>query len=69
MPGRRGRRAQAGGRRHPGCRVPGGRDLRGRHQWCADSIVQRPVGGLGHPQINWQNRPTYQQVTEFAAHR
>ncbi|MFJ6053967.1 penicillin acylase family protein [Streptomyces sp. NPDC092307] len=39
------------------------------NQWCADSIVQRPVGGLAHPQINWQNRPTYQQVTEFAAHR
>ncbi|MFF4425686.1 hypothetical protein ACFY04_33770 [Streptomyces sp. NPDC001549] len=34
----------------------------------ADSIVQRPVGGLAHPQIDWQNRPTYQQVTEFAAH-
>ncbi|WP_371588980.1 penicillin acylase family protein [Streptomyces virginiae] len=39
------------------------------NQWCADSIVQRPVGGLTHPQINWQNRPTYQQVTEFATHR
>lgn len=38
-------------------------------QWCADSIVQRPVGGLAHPQINWQNRPTYQQVVEFPAHR
>ncbi|WP_442480687.1 hypothetical protein [Streptomyces kutzneri] len=22
------------------------------NQWCADSIVQRPVGGLAHPQIN-----------------
>ncbi|MCX4626272.1 penicillin acylase family protein [Streptomyces sp. NBC_01443] len=39
------------------------------NQWCADSIVQRPVGGLSHPQINWQNRPTYQQVVEFPAHR
>ncbi|MFF3209541.1 penicillin acylase family protein [Streptomyces sp. NPDC002886] len=39
------------------------------NQWCADSIVQRPVGGLAHPQINWQNRPTYQQVVEFPAHR
>ncbi|MGW6707141.1 penicillin acylase family protein, partial [Streptomyces sp. NPDC054956] len=37
------------------------------NQWCADSIVQRPVGGLAHPQINWQNRPTYQQVVEFPA--
>ncbi|MBT2451578.1 penicillin acylase family protein [Streptomyces sp. ISL-43] len=39
------------------------------NQWCADSIVQRPVGGLAHPQINWQNRPTYQQVVEFPGHR
>ncbi|WP_405486557.1 penicillin acylase family protein [Streptomyces sp. NBC_00096] len=39
------------------------------NQWCADTIVQRPVGGLAHPQINWQNRPTYQQVVEFPAHR
>ncbi|MFG2994948.1 penicillin acylase family protein [Streptomyces sp. NPDC048340] len=39
------------------------------NQWCADAIVQRPVGGLGHPLVNWQNRPTYQQVVEFPAHR
>ncbi|TDU74759.1 penicillin amidase [Streptomyces sp. KS 21] len=39
------------------------------NQWCADAIVQRPVGGLSHPQINWQNRPTYQQVVEFPSHR
>ncbi|MDJ0379850.1 penicillin acylase family protein [Streptomyces sp. G-G2] len=39
------------------------------NQWCADAIVQRPVGGLAHPMITWQNRPTYQQVVEFPAHR
>ncbi|MER5731466.1 penicillin acylase family protein [Streptomyces sp. NPDC002138] len=38
-------------------------------QWCADGIVQRPVGGLSHPMTTWQNRPTYQQVVEFPAHR
>lgn len=38
-------------------------------QWCADGIVQRPVGGLTHPMTTWQNRPTYQQVVEFPAHR
>ncbi|NBM17403.1 penicillin acylase family protein [Streptomyces sp. GC420] len=38
-------------------------------QWCADSIVQRPVGGITHPNVNWQNRPTFQQVVEFPAHR
>jgi hypothetical protein len=34
-------------------------------QWCADSIVQRPVGGITHAPISWQNRPTYQQVVQF----
>jgi acyl-homoserine lactone acylase PvdQ len=38
-------------------------------QWCADSIVQRPLGGVTDPAIGWQNRPTYQQVVQFAAHR
>ncbi|HEY3870308.1 MAG TPA: penicillin acylase family protein [Actinocrinis sp.] len=34
-------------------------------QWCADSIVQDPLGGITDPQISWQNRPTYQQVVSF----
>ena len=38
-------------------------------QWCADAIVQRPLGGITHEQIQWQNRPTYQQVVEFPKHR
>ncbi len=38
-------------------------------QWCADSIVQRPLGGVVDGRISWQNRPTYQQVVEFPAHR
>ncbi|MEU1626575.1 penicillin acylase family protein [Streptomyces sp. NPDC020096] len=38
-------------------------------QWCADSIVQRPLGGIADDRISWQNRPTYQQVVEFPAHR
>jgi hypothetical protein len=38
-------------------------------QWCADSIVQRPLGGIGDDRIGWQNRPTFQQVVEFPAHR
>ncbi|WP_435175761.1 penicillin acylase family protein [Actinacidiphila sp. bgisy145] len=38
-------------------------------QWCADSIVQRPLGGITDDRISWQNRPTYQQVVEFPAHR
>jgi acyl-homoserine lactone acylase PvdQ len=38
-------------------------------QWCADSIVQRTLGGIKHSNITWQNRPTYQQVVEFTSHR
>ncbi|MGV9355717.1 penicillin acylase family protein [Streptomyces misionensis] len=38
-------------------------------QWCADSIVQRTLGGIKHGNISWQNRPTYQQVVEYTAHR
>ncbi|MFF3502785.1 penicillin acylase family protein [Streptomyces sp. NPDC003247] len=38
-------------------------------QWCADSIVQRALGGIEHGAVSWQNRPTYQQVVEFTTHR
>ncbi|MDN3293552.1 penicillin acylase family protein [Streptomyces ficellus] len=38
-------------------------------QWCADALVHRPLGGITHATVNWQNRPTYQQVVEFPAHR
>jgi acyl-homoserine lactone acylase PvdQ len=38
-------------------------------QWCADAIVQRMLGGIKHPNISWQNRPTYQQVVEYTSHR
>ncbi|MFK0171391.1 penicillin acylase family protein [Streptomyces sp. NPDC090306] len=38
-------------------------------QWCADSIVQRPLGGIKHGSISWQNRPTFQQVVEYTSHR
>jgi acyl-homoserine lactone acylase PvdQ len=38
-------------------------------QWCADSIIQNPLGGITHDKITWQNRPTFQQVVEYPAHR
>jgi len=38
-------------------------------QWCADAIVQSPLGGIKHRLIAWQNRPTYQQVVSFPAKR
>jgi acyl-homoserine lactone acylase PvdQ len=39
------------------------------NQWCADAILQSPLGGITHPLISWQNRPTYQQVVSFPAKR
>jgi hypothetical protein len=39
------------------------------NQWCADAIVQSPLGGIKHDLIGWQNRPTYQQVVSFPAKR
>ncbi|WBB80116.1 penicillin acylase family protein [Micromonospora sp. WMMD882] len=38
-------------------------------QWCADAIVQSPLGGITHAPTAWQNRPTYQQVVSFPAKR
>lgn len=37
--------------------------------WCADTIVQSPLGGIKQDKISWQNRPTYQQIVEFPAAR
>ncbi|HEV7898963.1 MAG TPA: penicillin acylase family protein [Planosporangium sp.] len=46
---------------------PGDATCSAGDQWCADSIVQSPLGGITHPPIAWQNRPTYQQVVSFPA--
>ncbi|MCX4798424.1 penicillin acylase family protein [Streptomyces sp. NBC_01242] len=48
---------------------PGDDDCKAGEQWCSDSIVHRPLGGIAQKSIHWQNRPTYQQVVEFPAHR
>lgn len=48
---------------------PGDEQCSAGDQWCADSIVQRTLGGIKHGKISWQNRPTYQQVVEFTSHR
>jgi acyl-homoserine lactone acylase PvdQ len=37
------------------------------NQWCADSIIQDPLGGITHAETTWQNRPTYQQVVSFTS--
>lgn len=48
---------------------PAGDSCEAGEQWCADAIVHRPLGGIEQDQISWQNRPTYQQVVQFADHR
>ncbi|UFR05435.1 penicillin acylase family protein [Streptomyces sp. Go40/10] len=48
---------------------PGDDQCAAGDQWCADSIVQRTLGGIKHGRISWQNRPTFQQVVEYTSHR
>ncbi|MFI0966848.1 penicillin acylase family protein [Streptomyces sp. NPDC021080] len=48
---------------------PGDDQCSAGDQWCADSIVQRTLGGIKHGKITWQNRPTFQQVVEYTSHR
>ncbi|WP_433261885.1 penicillin acylase family protein [Micromonospora vinacea] len=48
---------------------PGDKSCGAGDQWCADSIAQSGLGGITHPLIAWQNRPTYQQVVSFPARR
>lgn len=48
---------------------PGDASCGAGDQWCADSIIQSPLGGITHDKISWQNRPTYQQVVSFPAKR
>ncbi|MFF4128078.1 penicillin acylase family protein [Microbispora rosea] len=48
---------------------PGDDSCSAGDQWCADAVRQSPLGGVKHSLISWQNRPTYQQVVSFPAHR
>jgi hypothetical protein len=48
---------------------PGDADCAAGDQWCADSVIHRAMGGITHDKIQWQNRPTYQQVVQFPARR
>lgn len=49
---------------------PGDDQCSAGDQWCADSIVQRTLGGSKHGKISWRNRPTFQQVVvEYPSHR
>jgi acyl-homoserine lactone acylase PvdQ len=44
---------------------PGDSTCSAGDQWCADSIIQSPLGGITDSPISWQDRPTYQQAVEF----
>jgi acyl-homoserine lactone acylase PvdQ len=48
---------------------PADTDCAAGNQWCADSIIQRPMGGITDAKITWQNRPTFQQVVQYTGHR
>jgi acyl-homoserine lactone acylase PvdQ len=48
---------------------PGDADCAAGDQWCADSVIHRAMGGITQDKIQWQNRPTYQQVVQFPARR
>jgi acyl-homoserine lactone acylase PvdQ len=48
---------------------PGDASCTAGDQWCADSIIQTPLGGVTQDKISWQNRPTFQQVVEYPAKR
>ncbi|GAA2622311.1 penicillin acylase family protein [Dactylosporangium fulvum] len=48
---------------------PGDKYCGAGDQWCADTVIQSPLGGITHDKISWQNRPTYQQVVSFPAKR
>jgi acyl-homoserine lactone acylase PvdQ len=55
--------------RTPAQVYPGDEHCAAGDEWCADAIVHRALGGITHGPVSWQNRPTYQQVVEFASHR
>ncbi|UOZ09058.1 penicillin acylase family protein [Amycolatopsis sp. WQ 127309] len=48
---------------------PGDASCAAGDQWCADTIVHNALGGITQDKISWQNRPTFQQVVEYTAHR
>lgn len=48
---------------------PASGDCAAGDQYCADSIVHQPMGGITQDRTHWVNRPTYQQVIEFPARR
>lgn len=48
---------------------PGDANCSAGNQWCADTIIHSPLGGITQDKISTQNRPTFQQLVEFPAKR
>jgi acyl-homoserine lactone acylase PvdQ len=48
---------------------PGDGNCAAGDQWCADAIIHNALGGITQNPISFQNRPTFQQVVEYPAHR
>ncbi|HET9142815.1 penicillin acylase family protein [Actinophytocola sp.] len=48
---------------------PADADCAAGDQFCHDSIVHQPIGGITQDRMHWVNRPTFQQAVEFPAHR
>ncbi|HEU5473477.1 MAG TPA: penicillin acylase family protein [Actinophytocola sp.] len=48
---------------------PADADCAAGDQFCHDSIIHQPIGGITHDRMHWVNRPTFQQAVQFPAHR
>jgi acyl-homoserine lactone acylase PvdQ len=48
---------------------PADADCAAGDQFCHDSIIHQPIGGITQDKTAWVNRPTFQQVVSFPAHR
>jgi hypothetical protein len=48
---------------------PADADCAAGDQFCQDSIVHQPIGGITQDRMAWVNRPTFQQAVQYPAHR
>jgi acyl-homoserine lactone acylase PvdQ len=48
---------------------PADADCAAGDQFCHDSIIHQPIGGITQDKMAWMNRPTFQQAVSYPAHR
>jgi acyl-homoserine lactone acylase PvdQ len=48
---------------------PADADCAAGDQFCHDSIIHQPIGGITQDKTAWVNRPTFQQAVQYPAHR